>query len=159
MELTALQWALGQIPLNVDKRSSNKLVVKRVGEYLQNSKNYIGIFSEGPTKNLTGDGRPIPVEFRIHNTGAAHFAIKYNRPIIPIALATTEEVVSNLWEFPFAKKVEKIAFAEDYVARNGKIPYIIQIGTPLLCDDKMKLTEAVRSQISKMYYEAKKSLE
>ena len=158
-EMKALFWILGQIPIGIDKGSSGKIVIKRVGEYLEVNNGHIGIFSEGPAKSLVKDNRPIPVQERVHQPGAAYFATKYNRPIIPIAIATTGEIVNLFWEFPYTKKEEMLKLAEEYIRRNGKIPYIVKIGKPLFCSDRKKLTELTRSAVCEMYTWAKKELE
>lgn len=158
-EMKALFWILGQIPVGIDKGSSGKNVIKRVGEYLVANNGHIGIFSEGPAKNLVQNGLPLPVQKREHQPGAAYFATKYNRPIIPIALATTEEMVSQFWHFPYTRKEEMLTLAEEYIARRGKIPYIIDIGTPLFNPDRKVLVERVRSRICEMYAAAKRKLD
>jgi len=157
-EMKALLWAVGQIPVGLDKGSSGKKVITRVGEYLMMNNGHIGIFSEGPAKNLMREGLPIPVQERAHQPGAAYFATKYNRPIIPIALATTEEMVAKFWHFPYAQKEELVAQAKEYIARRGKIPYVIEIGEPIFCPDRKILAERVRAKINEMYTAAKSKL-
>jgi len=157
-QLKGLLWALGQVPVGVDRRSSNKQVVERVGHYLTKTNDYVGIFAEGPAKNLAKNGVIISLEERPHNGGAAHFAVKYQKPIVPVAIATLDEVAQELWEFPFGRREEKMVFVKKFVEERGKIPYVIQIGEPILRKDKEELTQEVKKRICSMYNEAKKSL-
>jgi len=155
-------WAIGEIPVNIDKRSTNKIVLKRAEDYLQHCRDFIGIFSEGPSKELVDEnGEIIPVFRREHYLGAAHLAIKNMRSIIPIGIRLAEDFINDLWTFPISAENKKRKFLESTVADYGKIPYVINIGMPVFTnckDDRNKLTEKVRLEICRLYEEAEKYL-
>jgi 1-acyl-sn-glycerol-3-phosphate acyltransferase len=152
------KWAVGGILVNVDKRSTNSLVLRRVRDYLSHNGNIIGIFPEGPTKNLySPDGRPLPLEKREHYSGAVHFALSNGVPIVPIGVSTCEDVAEKLWEVggDFGRY---LGIMREYTAKNGKIPYRINIGKPIRIEaaesvsrrNKKELTEIVRQEIIRL---------
>lgn len=126
-KLKAFLWTIGEIPVGMDNRSTYKQAVKRAEDYLGGFRDYIGIFSEGPTKALASGCGVIPLEERIHKTGAAHLSINNKVPIIPIGIYSDEEAEKNLWSF---EKGTNIAW--DYVKNRlmtqGKLPYRVNIG-------------------------------
>jgi 1-acyl-sn-glycerol-3-phosphate acyltransferase len=146
-------WATGQIPVNVETKNSNRITLRRVEDYLAYSKDIIGIFSEGPTEDLIVNGRMIDIEERKHNVGAAHFAIKMKKPIIPIAIQVPKELRENLAEFGSGQYNEKMNWLRQYTARHGKFPYVITLGIPVEGTNKKRMTEEVRQQILKLYRE------
>lgn len=147
-------WAVGQIPVNVDNKSRNKIVMKRVEDYLEYSPDLVGIFSEGPTKNLIQDGKIIELEKRKHEVGAAHFAIRKNKPIVPVSLRVPEQVREKLVEFGANGYQDKLAWVKQYTQINGRIPYIINIGLPQNGSNKNELTERVKEQLIYLYDES-----
>jgi 1-acyl-sn-glycerol-3-phosphate acyltransferase len=152
-------WATGQIPVNVDNRSKNKTVMKRVEDYLEYSQDLIGIFSEGPTKNLIQDGKLIAIGQRKHELGAAHFSIRKNKPIIPIAVRVPSEVQDKLVEFGAKGYQDKLSWVKEYTQSHGRIPYIINIGTAIKGENKNELTQRVKEQLIYLYDESKEYLE
>jgi 1-acyl-sn-glycerol-3-phosphate acyltransferase len=154
---TMLLWALGQIPVNV-RGGSNREVVKRAGDYLNYSRDFLGIFGEGPSMNLDVGGEPLPVLKREYQAGAAHFAINKRKEIIPVALVTREEIVRNFWNFPWNEQEEKFRDLGKYVKEKGKVPYRVCVGKPLWCEQKRELTARVKEEICRMYYLAKSKL-
>ena len=155
-------WSIGEIPVDVDERSTNKIVLKRTGEYLNLTHNHmVSIFAEGPTRDLIDkDGRPIPVEERTHYPGAARIAINNQVPIVPIGLSTTKEAEAESWNHGLADKKEGMRFLNEYVKEKGRIPYWTRVGEPILPDqvegetkkEKTRwLTEVVRREVVRLY--------
>ena len=75
-------WLTGQIPVKVDT-VFNRVASKRSKDYLGRTEDYIGIFSEGPTKDLIDEGgKPIEIKDRIHHPSASSLAAKNNKKTI-----------------------------------------------------------------------------
>ncbi len=145
-------WACGLIPVNVDNLNSNRVALTRAKDYLDCSSDFVGIFSEGPTKRLD---KTKSLRERDHYPSASHLSIKTNKPIIPIAIKTISDVEENLWEFGSLKKFE---WAKDYSNKNGLIPYIFKIGRPIFPSkeiNKKELTQQVKEEIIRLHEEIK----
>ncbi len=151
-------WASGQIPVNVDNKSRNKIVMKRVEDYLQYSPDLIGIFSEGPTKNLIQNGTMLDIKERKHEVGAAHFSIRKNKPIVPLSVRVPDEVRSKLMEFGAVGYEDKLSWVNQYTQLKGKIPYVINIGLPQNGTNKTELTQRVKEQLIDLYDESEEYL-
>ncbi len=124
-----LLWAPGDIPVRGDRRSTMDIVYRRIGEYVNWSGELISIFSEGLSEKLVmPDGSLKPIEERTHMGGAGRLATFYNIPIIPVGIKTAEELEKVSGRYGMKNKKEGITFLEDYIAQNGKIPYIISFG-------------------------------
>lgn len=153
-------WLIGGIPVNIDKRSGNKMVLKRVADYLEYCPDFIGIFSEGRAKQYYDPETKevMPVEKRKHDVGAAHFAIKSGVSIVPIGLGIPVEVQRELYEFGPGKIESNFKFITRYIENNGKIPYYINIGKPMYPEtkeSKESLTQRVRAEVIGLVNEIK----
>ena len=169
-KLRRFWWSTGQIPVKVDKRSSNKAVLKRSENYLKKTKDYIGIFSEGPTKELIDEkGKPIKIKDRKHYHSASLLAIKNKKKIIPIGISVPEGIDEILWSFG-TWGFSKIDYLKERAIKNKKkIPYCINIGSPISppigieeCnstkrkEEVKKLTEIVKNELCRLTEENKK---
>jgi len=152
-KLKSLLWLIGEIPVGMDNRSTYKQAIRRAGDYLRWSNDYIGIFSEGPTKSLVKGDEAISLEQREHKTGAAHIAIDNEVPIIPVGLYVNEKVQRYLWSFD--KGVDAAwAYLEDHVSKEGKLPYHVNIGYPVYPEYFNKLPKKQRvKEITKVVKE------
>lgn len=121
-------WFAGDIPVGVDAGSSKKAVFDRVNTYLLRTDALIGIFSEGPTKNLIDEnGNMPPLEEREHYRGAAHFSIRTRAPIIPTGVYSDAVEIDN----------------------KGRQRYYLNIGEPIYPGTlkKKDLTARVKEQV------------
>lgn len=158
----AFLWSMGEIPVKVDARSSNKAVLKRTYEHTSRDNDIIGIFPEGPAKDLIDtEGKVIPLEERVHFTGPANIAVKAEVPIIPIGITSSEEVERLTWDKRTDAETAGKNFTKQYVAENGKIPYRINIGKPIhpaqynhlnRKEARYELTEAVKKGMINLIY-------
>ena len=66
MLFKAIMWASWNIPVEIDSKSSKLNIARRIREYLEKTNDYIGIFAEGPSKELVLDEsrRIKPIEDR-----------------------------------------------------------------------------------------------
>lgn len=124
-----LLWAPGDIPVRGDKRSTMEIVYRRVGEYLNWSKELIGIFGEGLSERLVmPDGSLKPIEERTHMGGASRLATFYNVPIIPVGIKTVAELEKVSGRYGMRNKAGGIMFLKEHIIRKGKAPYVISFG-------------------------------
>ena len=150
-------WMTGGIPVKVDKRSSNKAVLKRTSEYLKKSNDLCGIFSGGPSNELINEKTMeiIPLGQRDHYDGAAGIAIKRGVDIVPIGLRVAEDISKKLWSFKDKSKENRM-YMKEYKKRGGKgITYHINIGKPISPEGynpkrKEELTKIVKKEICKL---------
>ncbi len=126
-------WARGQIPVRVDKRSTDSAVLRRTKEYLDWTTDYLGIFAEGPTKDIVNPEthRIVPINERKHEVGAAFIAIKNQIPIVPVGLRSNDFVETETWKYTFSKFGQAWWTLQKYVWENGRVPYYINFGKPI----------------------------
>ena len=146
-------WLSGNIPISVDSFTLERKVLKRCQEYLKQEE-YIGIFSEGPAKDLIVDGAIIPLENREHFPVASWLALKNKVPIIPIALYMDKELSNLLWHNNNIQTTRDLVC--EYTKRNGKPVYHISIGESIKINmfesismrkSVDKLTDIIKSEI------------
>ena len=146
-------WLIGEIPVSINGDiASNYIAVRRIRDYVRKTKDLIFTFAEGPTKDLIRDRKIIPIEERKHYLGAAAFALRTGRPIVPIGIKVPKEVEENLFEFN-RKDRTKRDYVEEYVTRNGRIPYCVNIGKPIdsRAFDRESLSYKVKKEVIELY--------
>ena len=158
----AFLWAMGEIPVKVDARSSNRAVLRRTYEHFDRNNDIIGIFSEGPSKDLIKNGKVIPLEDRVHFTGAANLSIGKVVPIVPVGITSSKEAERLTWSQEANAETNGKSFVKDYVKENGKIPYRINIGKPIhphkyaffsKKQARYEMTEDVKDRMLNLIYE------
>jgi 1-acyl-sn-glycerol-3-phosphate acyltransferase len=129
-------WAKGQIPVRVDKRSPGLAVLKRTKEYIDWTTDYLGIFAEGPTKDLVDKKthRIVPINEREHSNGAAFTAVKNQVPIVPVGIRSNDFVETETWKYTLSKFWQALWALHKHVWKNGKAPYYINFGNPIYPD-------------------------
>ena len=144
--LKFLMWAYGEIPVTIpeEERATSKMeekaleqkrntaAIRRAGDYLKVSRDYVGIFVDGPSKELRDDKfRVKPLEERSCSESAALIAGGAHRVIVPVGVKVPERITAALWEYNYADRKEKKEFIQAYIQTRGKIPYEIIIGEPI----------------------------
>jgi 1-acyl-sn-glycerol-3-phosphate acyltransferase len=107
---------------------------KRGRDYLSRTKDDVGFFVDGPTKYLVNGWEIIPVEKRTILPGAVRLSLssENNIPVVPVALRTTEEATKRFFEVGQNRSFRRVLKDLDlFVEKNGKIPYVINIGLPI----------------------------
>jgi 1-acyl-sn-glycerol-3-phosphate acyltransferase len=140
-----LLWLSGNIPINVDDFILERRVLKRCKEYLEQGE-YVGIFSEGPAKNLVVDGRIIPIQHREHFPVASWLALKDEVPLVPIALYMDKKLSNLLWQNDGLQKTRDLVHS--YTQINGKPVYHIYIGEPI--EPKISCQTSTRKCVDKL---------
>jgi 1-acyl-sn-glycerol-3-phosphate acyltransferase len=141
-------WAYCQIPVMVpekrhlDKEEEEKLrriekltnmaATRRAIDYLNVSRDFVGIFVDGPAKELRDQNYRIkPLEERSCSESAVLIASAANKMIIPVSVNLPERVCDALWEYNWKDRRAKEEWIKSYVAERGKIPCELKAGKPI----------------------------
>jgi hypothetical protein len=131
--LSSWLWSLGFIRVSLTDKKTNIAAIQRSRDYLRLWHDHISIFPEGPTSMMD--------ENHVLNNAAASIAIRNNRPLIAIGtdIDVPDDLRRYLWSFKRAvvnlgtgeEEKGTIQTIKDFVAKNGKIKYTINIRSPL----------------------------
>jgi len=144
-----------QISVKVNGERIDKDTIRKTKEYLERG-DYIGVFSEGPTKDLIEDCKIQPLEERIHYEGASKISMMFGVPIVPVGLRVPQEIHKELWEVGPSLKEYLGRLKREKQNYGGKIPYHINIGEPIFPENinaeerfvkASLLTELVRNKV------------
>jgi 1-acyl-sn-glycerol-3-phosphate acyltransferase len=142
-------WAYGEIPViipenrsimgtdeeklqKIKENSTNMAAMRRAIDYLRISKDYVGIFVDGPAKDLRDQNyRLKPLEERSCSESAILIASAANKMIIPVSVNLPERVCDALWEYNWKDRRAKEEWIKSYVAERGKIPCELKAGKPI----------------------------
>jgi len=115
---------IGEVFVKVDKKE-NIGTIKDTENYLKKTKDYIGIFPEGPVKDLDKSQTPY--------SGATYLAYLTGKDIIPLGIFVPKKQKQFLEENASLSNFHIINFLKKYYRLNKikRIPYYINIGKPV----------------------------
>ena len=136
---------VGGIPVvteRTDYRKNLRDLFKTTRWWLENSDDYIGIFTDSEIKDVCAD-----IEYRDHYPGAAYMALASKKPIIPISLWSPKHIREGSKNGGRGIK-QNLAF----IIKNMRIPIKIGIGRPLEpSGSKSDLSKLIHQEQIRLY--------
>ncbi len=135
-------WALGLLPVHVDSKMSREDYQSflRAQDYLKSFPDLVGIFIDGPAKELKIDGKIIPKEEREVKPGASALYFRVNQdiniPIIPVGTWLPERIAKQLWQADWQNRGVTNSYLRRLLEREGRIDYQVRVGKPIYSSDK-----------------------